>query len=197
MMNYIIPVMFILSFVSAAATGRMQELSLAIVQGGKDAVELILNLVAVMCFWSGMMKIAEKSGLSVAFSKLLKPVMKLIFPTLKREDDALETMSLNVTANILGIGNAATPLGIEAMKKLQLLNDNPLRASDEMVVFVVMNTAAMRLIPTTVATLRGQYGSAEPMSVMLPVLLTTLCAMSAAIVTAKIGCRLSAKRRFK
>lgn len=195
MMNYIIPIMFILSFVSAAATGRMSELSLAIVQGGTDAVELILNLVAVMCFWSGMMKIAEKAGMTSAFSRLLKPIMKLIFPTLKREDDTLEAMSLNVTANILGIGNAATPLGIEAMKKLQLLNENPLRASDEMIIFVVMNTAAMRLVPTTVAALRGQYGSSEPMSVMLPTLLTTLCAMTVAIAAAKIGCRITAKRR--
>lgn len=196
-MNYIIPVMFILSFVSAAATGRMGELSAAIIEGGTNAVELILNLVAVICFWSGMMKIAEKSGVTAVLSKLLKPLMKLIFPSLKAENYVLDAMTLNVTANILGIGNAATPLGIEAMKRLQRINPDPFKASDEMIVFVVMNTAAMRFIPTTVASLRGQYGSSEPMSVMLPTLFTTFCAMTVAIITAKIGCRISAKRRVK
>lgn len=201
MMNYILPAMFILSFISAAATGRMNELSAAVIEGGTSATQLLLNLVAMMCLWGGIMEIAEKSGITEIFSRLTSPVMKLIFPRLKKEKYALEAISMNVTANILGIGNAATPLGIEAMRRLQQINPDTKRASDEMVVFVVMNTAAMRLVPTTVATLRGQYGSAEPMSIMVPTLLTTLCSMVFAVAAAKIGCmisrRWSEKRCFR
>ncbi|MBQ8502899.1 MAG: spore maturation protein A [Clostridia bacterium] len=197
MMNYILPIMLALSFVSAMATGRMNELSAAVIEGGTSATGLLLNLVSVMCFWGGVMEVAEKSGITTLFSRLIAPIMKLIFPRLRKEKYALEAISMNVAANILGIGNAATPLGIEAMKRLQQLNPDTKRASDEMVVFVVMNTAAMRLIPTTVAALRGQYGSAEPMSIIVPTLLTTLCSMVVAVATAKIGCLISEKRSEK
>lgn len=192
-MNYILPVMFIFSLVSAAVTGRMSELSLAVVSGGTAAVELLLNLVAVMCFWGGIMEVAERSGITKALSAFVSPLLKLIFPRLRREGYVLEAISMNVTANILGLGNAATPLGLEAMKRLQQINADTDRASDEMVIFVVMNTAAMRIIPTTVATLRGQYGSTEPMAVLLPTLLTTASALAVGLTVAKLGCLL--KRR--
>ena len=193
MMNYILPVMFIFSLISAAVTGRMSELSLAVVSGGTAAVELLLNLVAVMCFWGGIMEIAERTGITSGLSRLVAPFLKLLFPNLRKEKYTLEAISMNVTANMLGLGNAATPLGLEAMKRLQSINRDRDRASDEMVVFVVMNTAAMRIIPTTVATLRGQYGSAEPMSILLPTLLTTASALAVGLSVAKIGCLL--KRR--
>lgn len=190
-MNYVLFAMFVLSFISAAVTGRMDELSDGIISGAAGAMQLLLNLVAMMSFWGGIMEIAEKSGITAVFSKIIRPVMLLIFPKLKNEKYALDAISMNVSANILGIGNAATPLGIEAMKRLQQINPDTKKASDEMVVFVVMNTAAMRLVPTTAAMLRGQYGSAQPMSVMLPTLLTTLCSMVIAILLAKIGCLIS------
>lgn len=187
-MNRILPVMFIFSFISAAVTGRMSELSLAVVSGGTAAVELLLSLVAVMCFWGGVMEIAEQSGITSGLSQLVYPLLRLVFPKLRKEKYALEAISMNVTANILGLGNAATPLGLEAMKRLQLINSDTDRASDEMVLFVVMNTAAMRIIPTTVATLRGQYGSAEPMAILLPTLFTTASALGVGIIVAKLGC---------
>ena len=193
MMNYILPVMLIFSLISAAVTGRMSELSLAVVSGGTAAVELLINLVAVMCFWGGIMEIAERTGITSGLSRLVAPFLKLLFPNLRKEKYTLEAISMNVTANMLGLGNAATPLGLEAMKRLQSINGDMDRASDEMVVFVVMNTAAMRIIPTTVATLRGQYGSAEPMSILLPTLLTTASALAVGLYVAKIGCLL--KRR--
>ena len=192
-MNYILPVMLIFSLISAAVTGRMSELSLAVVSGGTAAVELLINLVAVMCFWGGIMEIAERTGITSGLSRLVAPFLKLLFPNLRKEKYTLEAISMNVTANMLGLGNAATPLGLEAMKRLQSINGDMDRASDEMVVFVVMNTAAMRIIPTTVATLRGQYGSAEPMSILLPTLLTTASALAVGLYVAKIGCLL--KRR--
>lgn len=190
MMNYVFPVMIILSFVSAAATGRMNELSASVIEGGTNAVNLLLRLVSMLCLWGGIMKIADNAGVTRAVSGMLSPLMKLIFPKIKREKAALEAISMNVTANILGLGNAATPLGLEAMRRLQSINEDTSKASDEMIVFVVMNTAAMHIVPTTVAMLRGQYGSQNPMSVLPAAFLTSLCALTAAIIAAKAGSRI-------
>ncbi len=187
MMNYVFPIMLVLSFICAAVTGQMKELSASVIEGGTNAVNLLMRLVSMLCLWGGIMEIADRAGVTRAVSKVLNPVIKLIFPRLKREKAALEAISMNITANILGLGNAATPLGLEAMRRLQQINPDTSVASDEMVVFVVMNTAAMHIIPTTVATLRGQYGSQSPMSILPASFLTSLCALTVAVAAAKIG----------
>lgn len=187
MMNYVWPLMIIFAFLASIINSNMARLSNSIIQGAQDAVELLLRLLAMLTLWGGIMEIADKAGITRAFSKLLSPIMKLIFPKLKNNEYALDAISMNVTANILGLGNAATPLGIEAMKRLELVNENSPVASDEMVVFVVMNTAAMHIIPTTVATLRAQYGSTNPMAIMPASILTSVCALTVAITCAKLG----------
>ena len=192
-MNKLLPVMLLISFICAAATGRMAELSAAVVSGSSSALELILNLAAIMCFWGGVMEIAEQTGITKGLSRLVSPFLKIIFPHLRKEEYALEAISLNVSANMLGLGNAATPLGLEAMKRLQQINSDSETASDEMVTFVVMNTAAMRIIPTTVASLRGQYGSAESMAILLPTLLTTASALAVGLAVARLGCIIKRK----
>ncbi len=190
MMNYVFPVMIIFAFICAALTGQMKALSSSVIEGGTNAVELLMRLISMLCLWGGIMEIAEKSGITEKISKLLSPLMKLIFPSLRHESDALSAISMNVTANILGLGNAATPLGLEAMRRLQQLNPNTAVASNEMTVFVVMNTAAMHIIPTTVATLMGQYGSESPMSILPASFLTSFCALSVAVFAAKAGNRI-------
>lgn len=190
MMNYVFPVLISFAFVCAVITGRMNELSTSVVEGGSNAVELLLRLVSMLCLWGGITEIADRSGITRGISRMLSPVMKLIFPRIRKEKDALEAISMNVTANILGLGNAATPLGLEAMRRLQSINPDTSEASDEMVIFVVMNTAAMHIIPTTVATLRGQYGSVSPMSVLPASFLTSFVALAVAVACAKIGNRL-------
>lgn len=195
MMNYVWPILIIFSFISAIITGNMSALSSSIIQGGQDAVSLLLRLVAMLCLWGGIMEIAQQAGITKALSRFMSPIIKLIFPKLKNEPYCLEAISMNVTANILGLGNAATPLGLEAMRRLQTVNPDTARASDEMVVFVVMNTAAMHIIPTTVATLRGQYGSQNPMEIMPAAFMTSLCALTVAITAAKIGNRFGGKRK--
>ena len=177
-MNSVFPILLIFSFISAIATGRMGELSSAVIDGAESAVQLILRLVSMLCLWGGIMEIGDKAGLTAVFSKLMYPVVSLIFPRLRKEKYVLEAISMNITANVLGLGNAATPLGLEAMRRLQSVNSNTLYASDEMVVFVVMNTAAMHIIPTTVATMRGQYGSTDPMEIMPAAFLTSFCALA-------------------
>ena len=196
-MNYIFPVLVIFSFFAAIVNGEMSALSMSIVDGGQKAVELIIRLVSMLCLWGGVMEIAEQSGITRMFSNLMMPVMRLVFPKLKKEKYALEAISMNVTANILGLGNAATPLGLEAMRRLQQINPHTDTASDEMVVFVVMNTAAMHIIPTTVATLRGQYGSQNPMEIMPASILTSACALAVALIAAKAGNRLYGKQKKK
>lgn len=193
-MNIIFPIMIGFAFLCAVLTGRMSELSASVISGADNAVSLLIKLFATMCFWSGIMEIWEKSGVTAFLSRIINPFLRMIFPSLRKERYALEAISMNVTANMLGLGNAVTPLGLEAMRRLQELNGNSVTASDEMVMFVVMNTAAMRIIPTTVASIRGQYGSEEPMSILLPTLLTTFCAMTVALTVAKIGCIISSKR---
>ena len=195
MMNYIFPIMLIISFVSAVFSGRIDDLSAAVVSGAESAVQLLLKLVSMLCLWSGIIEIAEESGITRIFSKLMSPIISLIFPRLKKEKYALEAISMNITANILGLGNAATPLGLEAMRRLQDINESRTVASDEMVVFVVMNTAAMHIIPTTVATMRGQYGSADPMEIMPASFLTSFCALAAAVIVAKLGNRINFKTK--
>ena len=196
-MNYVFPVLIIFSFICAVISGKMPELSVSVVDAGQRAVELLIRLVSMLCLWGGIMEIAEQSGITKVFSRLMTPLMKLVFPKIKKEKYALEAISMNITANVLGLGNAATPLGLEAMRRLQQLNDNPKRASDEMVVFVVMNTAAMHIIPTTVATLRGQYGSQNPMEIMPASILTSACALFVAVFVAKLGNRMALRRQKK
>ena len=193
-MNYVFPILLIISFISAIATGKVAELSQSVISGAEDAVQLLLRLVSMLCLWGGIMEIGDKSGLTSLFSKFMYPVVSLIFPRLRKEKYVLEAISMNITANVLGLGNAATPLGLEAMRRLQSVNSNTEFASDEMVVFVVMNTAAMHIIPTTVATMRGQYGSADPMEIMPAAFLTSFCALMTAIIIAKLGNRLKRKR---
>ena len=195
MMNAVFPVLLIFSFVSAVVTGRMSELSSAVIDGAESAVQLLVRLVSMLCLWGGIMEIGEQSGITAIFSKAMYPVVALIFPRLRKEKYVLEALSMNITANVLGLGNAATPLGLEAMRRLQSVNSNTSYASDEMVIFVVMNTAAMHIIPTTVATMRGHYDSADPMEIMPAAFLTSFSALLIAIIVAKIGNRLGRKGR--
>lgn len=189
-MNYVFPVLLIISFIAAITTGRIDALSVAVIDGAEGAVQLLLRLVSMLCLWGGIMEIAEQAGMTKAFSRLMSPVVGMIFPRLRKEKYALEAISMNITANILGLGNAATPLGLEAMRRLQDINGNKSVASNEMVVFVVMNTAAMHIIPTTVATMRGQYGSENPMEIMPAAFLTSFCALTTAVTVAKLGNRI-------
>lgn len=178
MLNYIWGVMIVISIIFSVITGKTQNLSSAVLQGAQDSVELILTMCGLICLWSGIMEIVRKSGLDKVVAKILSPIMGLLFPNIDKEGEAYKYMSLNVSANLLGLGNAATPFGLKAMQCLQELNDDKSRASDEMVVFVVMNTASIQLIPTTVAALRQKYGSACPYDIILCVWVTSVCALA-------------------
>ena len=186
MMNYIWTFLIVFSLISAIYYGNIGELSSGVINSGNTAVNLCISLLGTFCLWNGIMNVAEKSGLSKAFAKYLSPVLCRIFKGIKHDDEALLPISLNISSNLLGLSNAATPLGIEAMKRLAESNKNKTVPDNNMVLFVVMNTAALRLIPTTVAALRAKHQSENPLEIILPSIITSVTALTIGILTAKI-----------
>ncbi len=176
------------AFLFALMTGHMGELSKAVLESASNGVTLCLTLLGSMGFWSGMLRIAEDAGLTKAVSKLLKKPISALFGGLQ-DEKALECISLNLCANLFGLGNAATPLGIQAMQRLDRLNEASAAPSFAMVMLVVVNTASLQLIPTTVGFLRSRYGSMEPFSILPASLLTSLCALTAAVIAVNLLCR--------
>lgn len=185
-MNYIWTFLIVFSLISAIYYGNIGALSSGVINSGNTAVNLCISLLGTFCLWNGIMNVAEKSGLSKAFAKFLSPVLCRIFNGIKHDDQALLPISLNISSNLLGLSNAATPLGIEAMKRLAESNKNKTLPDNNMVLFVVMNTAALRLIPTTVAALRAKHQSENPLEIILPSIITSVTALTIGILTAKI-----------
>ena len=168
------------SFVFACICGKMDALSTAALQSCGDGVKLTFTLLGSMGFWSGIMKIAEESGLTAKITRLLQKPIRMLFCGL-RDPIAIELICMNITANLLGLGNAATPTGLRVMKRLDALNRAAAEPSFHMMLFVVLNTASLQLIPTTVAYLRGTHGSNAPFGILPATLLTSLCALITAI----------------
>ncbi len=185
MLNYIWSGMILISFAVAIFTGRIEETTSAAMEGAGRAVETCIGLLGTMCLWSGLARIAENSGLTRVFSKLMQPFTKFIFPNIKNESKALNAIVMNMVANMLGMGNAATPLGIAAMKELDKENRHRGTASNEMCMFVVINTASIQLIPSTVISLRQMFGSENPSEIIVPVWICSICAVIMGVLTAK------------
>lgn len=177
------------SLLAAVYFGNLNELSTGIITSGNRAVELCITLLGSFCLWNGIMNVAEKADLTRYISKIMSPVLRKLFKGMKRDDDALLPISLNVTANLMGLSNAATPMGIEAMKRLAENNENKTAASNNMVLFVVMNSAALRIVPSTVANLRANHGSKEPLEILLPSVISSLCALTVGITMTKLTSR--------
>lgn len=186
MMNYIWIAIIFFSVITAVFTGTANELSNGIITSGNTAVDLCFSLLGTFCLWNGLMNIAEKSGLSQTFAKLTAPVLCKLFKGLSKNSDAILPISLNITSNLLGLSNAATPIGIEAMKKLSKENINKSTPSNNMVLFVVMNSAALRLIPSTVAGIRANHGSINTLEIIVPSILTSIFALTVGISMTKI-----------
>ena len=184
MLNYIWSAIVLLSVVCSIFLGKGENLSAAIVDSGAQTVQLLLTLAGVITLWSGIMKIAEESGLTAIFAKIFSPLLRPLFPNLDKESDAFGSITMNITANLLGLGNTATPLGLKAMHELNELNGSSDTASDEMIVFVVMNTASLQLLPTMLGSLRQTYGSNAPFEILVPVWLSSACALSVALMIA-------------
>lgn len=159
--------------VFAAISGDMQSLNTALYQSADAVPQLILGLCGMICLWTGLLKIAERSGLVEGLGKLLTPFVRRLFPEIPDKDPAFFAILMNFSANLLGIGNAATPFGIKAMERLQELNPDKKQATSSMITFLVLNTSCMTLMPTTVMALRSSAGSADPAAIVLPTVIAS------------------------
>lgn len=186
MLNIIWPIFIIISYIYAIFAGNVTQINNSIFESCKSAVDLSITFLGTICLWTGIMQIAKKTTLINKLANLLKPIMKLLFPDIKSEDEAYKEISMNIVANILGLGNAATPLGLKAMKTMQKTNPQKDTLSNSMAMFIILNTASIQIIPTTVIAIRSSLGSANPTSIILPVWIATICAAIAGIVSAKI-----------
>jgi spore maturation protein A len=181
MVNYIWVGLTLIGLVFAAINGTMNEVNEAIFKGAAEAVTLCISLISVLVFWLGMMKIAEDSGLLNKLTTLFKPFVRRIFPDVPSNHPALGYILSNMIANMFGLGNAATPLGIKAMEQLKELNGGINEASRSMVTFLALNTASVTLVPTMVIAIRMKYESASPTDIVGPTLVTTILSAIAAI----------------
>lgn len=178
MMNYIWAFIIIISIVISVIFGNVSSLSDIFLTAGNEAIELSMTLLGGMCFWSGIMQIADKAKITDRISSVISPLLRLAMPDLKKSKAAEKAVTMNVAANLLGLGNAATPLGLQAMQELDRVNPHPKCASNSMITFVVLNTASIQLIPSTVALLRTQYGSSNALDILPCVWMTSVCALT-------------------
>ena len=176
--------------VAAAVNGRMGEVTGAALTSATQAGKYALELAGAMALWLGLMRVAEEAGLVRALARAARPVMRRLFPEVPPDHAAMGAMLMNVSANVLGLGNAATPFGVRAMQELESLNPVPGTATDAQALFCALNTASFQLIPATVITLRASAGSRAPHEIIGATLVASLCGATVAIVAAKLLARL-------
>ncbi len=188
MMKWLFGGIVILSTIFAIFNRTMEEVSNAALNECQQAVEFMLTLLGSICLWSGFMKIAERSGLTKLLAKALSPLTRLLFPSIPKESKAMQAISMNITANLLGLGNAATPLGITAMKELKQYAPpglSPDTISHSMTLFILLNTASIQLLPTTIATMRFQTGAQNPLDILPAILLSSLVSVCVGLILAQ------------
>ena len=189
-MSVIWTAMVAVSVVCGLLTGRGEAVAAAALEGASAAVTLSLAMAGALCLWMGLMEVMRRSGLADGLSRLLMPVLRLLYPRLKGDREVMETVSANVSANLLGLGNAATPLGIAAAKRMYEHTGKRGTASDEMCLLVVCNTASIQLIPTTVAGVRAAAGCATPFDILPAVWLSSAISVAVGVTAAKLMARL-------
>jgi spore maturation protein A len=167
-------------------SGRGEAVSKSIIASSDAAVKLIISLLGIMCLWCGVMKIAEKSGLMNKIASLMRPLLKILFKDASKDERAIGPIVMNLTANMMGLSNAATPFGIKAMDQLSNLNNKKEEASDDMALFLVLNAACIQLVPTTVISIRAAMGSKNPAETIIPAIITTTISAIVGVVCCKI-----------
>lgn len=181
MINLIWVLMIVIGIVFAMFNGTMDEVNKAIFQGAGEAVSLCIGFISILVFWLGLMRIAQASGLLDKLANVFRPIIKKIFPDIPDDHPVMGYILSNMIANMFGLGNAATPLGIKAMEELKELNGGKSEASRSMITFLVINTASITIIPTTVLSIRMNYDSASPAEIVLPTIIASVFATVCAI----------------
>lgn len=191
MLNYLWAFMILTGIIYGCFHGTMAEISNAALDSAKEAVSLCITMLGVMSFWTGLMQIAQKAGIIASFTRKITPFLRFLFPSLRNEQRALEYISTNVIANILGLGWACTPAGLKAMEEMRQIQlrcgKNPDIASNEMCGFLILNISSLQLIPVNMIVYRSQYGSVNPTAIIAPAIIATLISTLAGIIFLKIA----------
>ena len=185
--------MVLLSLVFGAATGRLEEVSAAALDGAQTAIQLSVSMAGVLCLWSGVMEVMNVCGLSAGLARAFRPLLRRLLPQAARDDETLAAVSANVSANLLGLGNAATPLGIRAACRMARNCGGV--ASDELCLLVVLNTASIQLLPATVAGVRAAAGCAAPLDILPAVWMTSILSVTAGLLASSLLARLGRRKR--
>lgn len=180
------PIFIIISVVYALLTGNVEKISNGIFESGESAVQLTITFFGTICLWNGVIEIAKQTSLMEKLTKVLQPLVRFLFPEMKHNKQAYEEISMNMVANFLGLGNAATPLGLKAMKTMQKENKQKDTLSNSMAMFIVINTASLQLIPTNVIAIRSSLGASSPSGIILQVWIATIIAAIVGITATKI-----------
>ncbi len=186
--------MCLASFIISIFTGRTNQLGAAVVEGAAQSVTLTISLLGMMCLWCGIMRVFTKAGFIKALARVMRPLVSFLFPRASKEG-ATEEISASICANLLGIGNAATPLAIGAMKRLRAISKSGDTASNDMIMFTVLGTASLDIVPTTIIALRGAAGSADPFEIAIPVWISSAIGAIAAVLSVKLIGRLAKMRK--
>lgn len=186
LLNYIFAVFIAGSVVCSVFFNTTDQLTSGLLESAEVSVSLLLTIGGALCFWCGFMEIMRECGAASLAAKLFSPVLKHLFPNIDVKSKAFENISLNVGANFLGLGNAATPFGLAAMKEIKRIDRQGDTASDNMIVFVVLNTASIQLLPTMIGTLRAKYGSQSPFDIIFCIWIASSCALIVGVTAAKL-----------
>ena len=194
MLNSIWPIFIIISIAFAIITGNIEKINNSIFESASTAVELTVTMLGTMCLWNGIMEIASNTSIINKILKLLNPILKKLFPKIKENSKEYKEMSMNIIANLLGLGNAATPLWLKEMQTLQEKNTDKKTLTGTMAMFIVLNTASLQIIPTTVISIRASLNSIDPTKIIVPVWIATISAAIAGISAIKIFAKIEEKR---
>lgn len=197
MLNILWPIFIIISIIYAFLSGNIENINDAIFSSTEDAVNLTITLLGMTCLWSGIVEIASNTVIIKYLSMLLNPIVKFLFPKVKKGGKVYDNIIMNIIANILGLGNAATPLGLQAMTELQKDNKEKSKLSNEMMMLIVLNTASLQIIPTTVIAIRTSLGSSEPTKIIFPVWISTFCTGFVAIFMTKLIIKIEENKKWK
>lgn len=196
MLGKVFGIITVASFLIALFTGNTAALGTAVLDGASAAVSLTLSLAGIMCLWCGIMGVLESAGIVKKLARFMRPFLRIFFPDSCETGNGAEELAACISANLLGIGNAATPLALAALEKMQRSNPHPDRPTNDMVTLAVMNTASISFLPTTILALRRAAGSEDPFSVVFPIwIVSAVCSFSALILTRAVGALTVGKKR--
>lgn len=193
-MKVILVILPVTAIVFGVINGRISEVSSAVLEKSGEAVTLAISLCGIMCFWCGLMRVAEKAGLTRAAARLLAPIVGWLFGGLKKGGRAASLITMNLVANLLGLGNATTPLGISAMQAIAEETGSADSANDSMIMLTVLNTASLQLIPTTAAGLRAANGAQSPLDILPCVWITSAYSLIVVVASARLMARAANKK---